>query len=63
MLHKLKSEQCRTMQCTQCHHQTQNEQDIFLESNEATPRQVIHTSIQEHNNRPKQLGVLHYSVT
>ena len=52
------------MQCTQCHHKTQNEQDIFLKSNEATPRQVIHNSIQEYNNnRPKRLGVLHYSVT
>ena len=34
----------------------------IFKSKQATPRQVIHTSIGEHNNRPKQLEILHYSV-
>ena len=35
----------------------------IFKSKEATLRQVIHTFIREHNNRPKRLEVLHYSVT
>ena len=41
---------------------TKREKYIFR-SKEATPWQVIHTSIREHNNRPKRLEVFHNSVT